>query len=142
LLVRKITRKDMPSIVKLEKVMSYDPLTELTFHTYVHSAVTIALLAEENNWIGAYIIASIKTDRILIHKFVCVNNFVVSNVETTFINLMKDRCTGTRTKIEYRVPERNLRQQLVLRDNGFRAIRVEKGYYRDEDAYLMEWNSK
>ncbi len=132
----------MPYIVKMEKVLSHDPLNDLTFHTYVYSAVTISMLAEENNMIGAYIIASIKDTKILIHRFVCVTNFIGSNVETTFLNLMKERCTNTRNKVEYRVPERNLRQQLVLRDNGFLATKVERDYYRTEDAYLMEWTYK
>lgn len=139
MLIRKITRRDMSSIVKMEEVLSHDPLNDNTFHTYVHSSVGIAMLAEENDMIGAYIIASIKSDKILIHKFVCVTNFIKANVEASLLSLMKERCTKTRKKVEYRVPESNLRQQLVLRDNGFLATKVERGYYRTEDAYLMEW---
>lgn len=129
----------MSSIIKLEEVLSHDPLTDNTFHTYVHSAVGIAMLAEEKDMIGAYIIASIKSDKLLIHRFVCVVNFIHLNVEASLLSLVKERCTTTRAKVEYRVPESNLRQQLVLRDNGFLATKVEKDYYRTEDAYLMEW---
>jgi ribosomal protein S18 acetylase RimI-like enzyme len=40
--------------------------------------------------------------------------------------------------IEAAVPETNLAAQLLLRSAGYRAVRVLRGFYPDEDAYLME----
>jgi ribosomal protein S18 acetylase RimI-like enzyme len=40
--------------------------------------------------------------------------------------------------IEAAVPETNLSAQLLLRSAGYRALRVLRGYYETEDAYLME----
>jgi ribosomal-protein-alanine N-acetyltransferase len=39
--------------------------------------------------------------------------------------------------ISARVPESNLGMQLLLRSIGFRALRVLRRWYGDEDAYLM-----
>jgi ribosomal protein S18 acetylase RimI-like enzyme len=36
------------------------------------------------------------------------------------------------------VPETNLPAQLLLRDAGFRALSVVRGYFGTEDGYLME----
>jgi ribosomal protein S18 acetylase RimI-like enzyme len=36
------------------------------------------------------------------------------------------------------VPETNLALQLLLRDSQYRAIRVVRGHYGDEDGYLMQ----
>ena len=39
------------------------------------------------------------------------------------------------------VPESHLRVQLFLRDAQYRAVRVLRGYYENEDGYLMFRNS-
>jgi ribosomal protein S18 acetylase RimI-like enzyme len=41
-------------------------------------------------------------------------------------------------RIEAAVPETNLPAQLLLRSAGYRALRVLRGYFGAEDAYLME----
>jgi ribosomal protein S18 acetylase RimI-like enzyme len=41
-------------------------------------------------------------------------------------------------RIETVVPESNLPVQLLLRSAGYRAIRVLRRHFREEDAYLME----
>jgi ribosomal protein S18 acetylase RimI-like enzyme len=41
-------------------------------------------------------------------------------------------------RISALVPESNLPVQLLLRDAGFRAVRVLRRWYGDEDAYLMQ----
>jgi len=40
--------------------------------------------------------------------------------------------------IQATVPESNLSVQLFLRSLGYKALRVLRGYYGDEDAYIME----
>jgi ribosomal protein S18 acetylase RimI-like enzyme len=40
--------------------------------------------------------------------------------------------------IQATVPESSLPVQLLLRDGGYRAVRILRGYYGQEDAYLME----
>lgn len=40
--------------------------------------------------------------------------------------------------VEVAVPETNLPLQLLLRSAGYKAVRVLRRYYGDEDAYLME----
>ena len=37
------------------------------------------------------------------------------------------------------VPESNLPVQLLLRDGGYKAIRILSGHFDTEDGYLMEW---
>jgi ribosomal protein S18 acetylase RimI-like enzyme len=41
-------------------------------------------------------------------------------------------------RISAMVPESNLAMQLLLRDVGFRAVRVCRRWYGDEDAYLTQ----
>jgi ribosomal-protein-alanine N-acetyltransferase len=41
-------------------------------------------------------------------------------------------------RIEAAVPETNLPAQLLLRSVGYRALRVLRGYFGADDAYLME----
>jgi len=40
--------------------------------------------------------------------------------------------------IEAAVPERDMPVQYLLRATGFQAVRVMRGFYGDDDAYLME----
>lgn len=40
--------------------------------------------------------------------------------------------------VQAAVPETNLSMQLLLRAAGFKAVKVLRGYYAEEDAYLME----
>ena len=51
------------------------------------------------------------------------------------------RTSHRRTRITLAVRERNLFAQLFFRSQGFRAVRVLRGYYEDsgEDAFLMQY---
>jgi ribosomal protein S18 acetylase RimI-like enzyme len=40
--------------------------------------------------------------------------------------------------VQSRVPESNLALQLFLRSLGYKAVRVLRGHYGEEDAYVME----
>jgi ribosomal protein S18 acetylase RimI-like enzyme len=41
-------------------------------------------------------------------------------------------------RLQATVPESNLAAQLLLREGGFKAVRVLRGYFGEEDGYLME----
>jgi ribosomal protein S18 acetylase RimI-like enzyme len=41
--------------------------------------------------------------------------------------------------IQAMVPETNLAAQLLLRSSGYRAVRVSRRYFSDEDAFVMEY---
>lgn len=41
-------------------------------------------------------------------------------------------------RLQTTVPEGNLGAQLLLREGGFKAVRVLRGYFGEEDGYLME----
>jgi ribosomal protein S18 acetylase RimI-like enzyme len=49
-----------------------------------------------------------------------------------------ERLREAEDSIAATVPESNLAVQLFLRSLGYKAVRVERGYYGDEDAYVLE----
>src|SRR5439155_5065998 len=59
-------------------------------------------------------------------------------VARTLLRHLYQRLRHTEDRIEARVPETRLSAQLLLKDSGYKAVKVLRGYFTDEDAFLME----
>jgi ribosomal protein S18 acetylase RimI-like enzyme len=54
------------------------------------------------------------------------------------IGRLNQEFTHPQDRIQATVPESNLSVQCLLREGGYRAVRIFRGYYDSEDGYLME----
>jgi ribosomal protein S18 acetylase RimI-like enzyme len=59
-------------------------------------------------------------------------------ISRTLLRHLSQRLRHPEDRIEARVPETRLSAQLMLRDAGYKAVKVLRGYFTDQDAYLME----
>jgi ribosomal-protein-alanine N-acetyltransferase len=61
-----------------------------------------------------------------------------NGIGRVLVRRFEDRLHGPGDSIQATVPESNLPVQLFLRRVGYKAVRVLRGYYGEEDAYVME----
>lgn len=54
------------------------------------------------------------------------------------VGRLSQEFTHPQDRIQATVPESNLSIQCLLREAGYRAVRIFRGYYDSEDGYLME----
>jgi ribosomal protein S18 acetylase RimI-like enzyme len=54
------------------------------------------------------------------------------------VDRLSQEFTHPQDRIQATVPESNLGVQCLLRDTGYKAVRIFRGYYDSEDGYLME----
>ena len=61
-----------------------------------------------------------------------------NGIGRVLVQRFEDRLIHPGDSIQATVPESNLPVQLFLRRVGYQAVRVLRGYYGEEDAYVME----
>jgi ribosomal-protein-alanine N-acetyltransferase len=61
-----------------------------------------------------------------------------NGIGRALLQRFEDRLSKPGDAVQATVPESNLPVQLFLRSVGYKAVRVLRGYYGEEDAFLME----
>jgi ribosomal-protein-alanine N-acetyltransferase len=76
--------------------------------------------------------------RIAVRNFAVAADWRRRGIALALLNRLAQKLRQASDGIQATVPESNLAAQLVLRKAGYKAMRVLRGYYGSEDAYLME----
>lgn len=96
-------------------------------------------VAEYQKRILGFLVYQFLSHRLYIVNFATRVDFRRRGVASGMIQYLKSGISLTHTRIAIDVRETNLLAQRFLKNNGFRAVHINRGYYQDtkEDSYRM-----
>jgi ribosomal protein S18 acetylase RimI-like enzyme len=161
LTVRSMEPRDLPRLVHIEKLTPTPRWTQNHFKTDLQAPDRINLVATVKNYVVGFVISRLisasdtpqggadrrgeadgNTDPDAV--FINLLHLAVApdwrrrGVASTLLAQLEQFLREPHDSIRAAVPEGNLPIQLALRSGGYKALRVLRGFYTTEDAYLME----
>jgi len=140
--IRWMIRRDMTEVLQTEQESFEFSWTEEDFLRCLRQRNCIGMVAEQGEKVVGFMIYELHKSKLHILNFAVhpsgrrlgIGNQMVAKLISKLSN-------HRRTRITLAVRERNLSAQLFFRSQGFRAVRVLRGYYEDsgEDAFLMQY---
>lgn len=144
--VRWMIRSDLRYVIGIEKDQFKYPWSEDDFINVLRQRNAIGKVSELNNEIVGYMIYELKSRKFNLIKFSVKKDYTRQGVGTSMIEKIKSRLSNkinNRKEITMMVRESNLVAQLFFQSQGFIATGIERGYYEEEDAYIMKfWHSE
>jgi ribosomal-protein-alanine N-acetyltransferase len=159
LTLRWLMQRDLPKVLQIQEQAPIPAWNQQDFLTVLQSFDTTGWVAEIDDRIAGFLIYMINSDtecKNPAHRSRWEGANVGKPLSITLLNLgvaPRWHRQGLGSSLLYRlcrklrhaddciqavVPEANLPMQLLLRESGFKAVRIERGYYDHEDGYLME----
>src|SRR5262245_12549369 len=140
--IRWMIRRDMPDVLDIESSSFEFPWSEEDFIRCLRQRNCIGMIAEHDDRVVGFMIYELHKTRLHILNFAVACRYRRLGVGMHMINKLAGKLSSQRrTRITLEVRETNLAAQLFFRSQGFRAVRVLRGYYEDsgEDAFLMQY---
>jgi ribosomal-protein-alanine N-acetyltransferase len=140
--IRWMIRRDMPEVLQTEQESFEYAWSEEDFLRCLRQRNCIGMVAEQGEKVVGFMIYELHKAKLHILNFAvhptCRRSHVGSQMVAKLISKLSSH---RRTRITLEVRETNLGAQLFFRAQGFRAVRVLRGYYEDsgEDAFLMQY---
>jgi ribosomal-protein-alanine N-acetyltransferase len=135
-------RRDMPEALEIEREAFQYPWEEEEFITALRQRNCIAMVAEVDDQVAAYMVYELHKTRIHLLNFAVWRDLRRRGIGTALVGKLKGKLAAQRrTKITLEVRETNLAAQLFWRAQNFRAVKVLRDFYDDttEDAYEMQY---
>lgn len=141
--IRWLIRKDMPSVMKIERESFDFPWTEDDFIRSLRQRNVIGMVVEHLEVVVGFMIYELRPNSISLWSIAVHPEFRRVGLGRALIEKLFTKTTGKRNKIVLECRERNVGAQLFLRDQGFLAIGVLREFYPEtnEDAYLFTWHA-
>src|SRR5262245_38229607 len=140
--IRWMIRRDMPEVLHAEQ-QSFDyAWTEEDFLRCLRQRNCIGMVAEHAEKVVGFMIYELHKAKLHILNFAVAPACRRLGVGQQMVSKLVGKLSShRRTKITLAVRETNLAAQLFFRAQGFRALKVLRGYYEDsgEDAFLMQY---
>ncbi len=140
--IRWMIRRDMPEVLHTEQESFEFAWTEEDFLRCLRQRNCIGMVAEQGEKVVGFMIYELHKAKLHILNFAVHPTFRRARVGSQMVaKLISKLSSHRRTRITLEVRETNLSAQLFFRSQGFRAVRVLRGYYEDsgEDAFLMQY---
>jgi ribosomal-protein-alanine N-acetyltransferase len=140
--IRWMIRRDMPEVLQTEQSSFEFAWTEEDFLRCLRQRNCIGMVAEQGEKVIGFMIYELHKTKLHILNFAvyptCRRCGIGAQMAAKLITKLSSH---RRTRITLEVRETNLAAQLFFRAQGFRAVRVLRGYYEDsgEDAFLMQY---
>ena len=140
--IRWMIRRDMPEVLQTEQESFEFSWTEEDFLRCLRQRNCIGMVAEQGEKVVGFMIYELHKNKLHILNFAvspCCRRFGVGSQMVA--KLISKLSSHRRTRITLEVRETNLPAQLFFSKQGFRAVRVLRGYYEDsgEDAFVMQY---
>lgn len=146
IIIRCMIRRDIPEVLSIETESFEFPWTESGFICCLRQPNCTGMVAEHKKQVVGFMIYELCKTEIHLLNFAVHPDWQRQNIGTQMIKkLITELSPQKRRKIiDIEIRETNLPAQLFLRNCGFRAINILRGYYDDisEDAYLMQYRYK
>jgi [ribosomal protein S18]-alanine N-acetyltransferase len=139
--IRWMIRRDMQEVLQTEQASFEFAWSEEDFLRCLRQRNCIGMVAEQGERVVGFMIYELHKTKLHILNFAVHPNCRRIGVGSQMIaKLISKLSSHRRTRITLEVRETNLCAQLFFRSQGFRAVRVLRGYYEDsgEDAFLMQ----
>jgi ribosomal-protein-alanine N-acetyltransferase len=140
--IRWMIRRDMPEVLQAEQACFEYSWTEEDFLRCLRQRNCIGMVAEQGEKVVGFMIYELHKSKLHILNFAVHPACQRAGVGAQMVaKLVSKLSSHRRTRITLAVRETNLAAQLFFRNQGFKAVRVLRGYYQDsgEDAFLMHY---
>ena len=140
--IRWMIRRDMPEVLQTEQESFEYSWTEEDFLRCLRQRNCIGMVAEQGEKVVGFMIYELHKQKLHILNFAVHPSCRRLHVGMQMVGkLISKLSSHRRTRITLEVRETNLSAQLFFRAQGFKAVRVLRGYYEDsgEDAFLMQY---
>ncbi|QDT64958.1 ribosomal protein S18-alanine N-acetyltransferase [Calycomorphotria hydatis] len=140
--IRWLIRRDLRSVLDIEKDCFEFPWSEEDFLTCLRQRNCIGMVAEQNDEIVGFMIYDLQKSRLRILNFAVAADRRRQGVGHRMITRLVDKLSQQRrNEILLEVRETNLDAQLFFKSQDFRAVGVIRNRYdeTDEDAYSMQY---
>ena len=167
LTLRWMIQRDLPYLLQIEQQSLALRWTQQDFLSVFQSIDTAGCVAEVGVRVVGYLIYSVPAQqedeeaaddqpsvrerwqskrkptspqplRIVLRNIAVANEWQRHGVARSLLERFERKLRHDQDRIQAIVPESNLPIQLLLRDAGYKAMRVLRDYFADEDGYLME----
>jgi ribosomal-protein-alanine N-acetyltransferase len=138
--LRWIISSDVPDLAPLAEQCQALQWSNDDFRECFRSVDTIGKVAEVDGAIAGFLVYKLDHD---LHE-VFVKNVAVApawqrhGVGRALIRSLDSKLSQSYARISAIVPESNLPALYLLRDAGYRAVRILRNWFDDQDAYLMQ----
>lgn len=140
--IRWMIRRDMPEVLQTEQESFEYAWSEEDFLRCLRQRNCIGMVAEQGEKVVGFMIYELHKAKLHILNFAVQPTCRRARVGAQMVaKLISKLSSHRRTRITLEVRETNLAAQLFFRAQGFKAVRVLRGYYEDsgEDAFLMQY---
>lgn len=140
--IRWMIRRDMPEVLATEQASFDYSWTEEDFLRCLRQRNCIGMVAEQDEKVVGFMIYELHKTKLHILNFAVHPRARRHGIGLQMVaKLIGKLSSHRRTRITLAVRETNLPAQLFFRDQGFRAVKVMRGYYEDsgEDAFTMQF---
>ena len=140
--IRWMIRRDMPEVLQTEQESFEYSWTEEDFLRCLRQRNCIGMVAEQGERVVGFMIYELHKAKLHILNFAVHPQYRRVGVGAQMVaKLISKLSSHRRTRITLEVRETNLPAQLFFRSQGFKAVRVLRGFYEDsgEDAFLMQY---
>lgn len=159
LALRWMLQRDLPDVLRIAEAAAPDSWTQQDFVTAFQSSDTAGWVAELNERVVGFVIYAVSWPfaaadrgtkprtkkkaapnplRIVLLNLAVAADCQRRGVGRALLSRLGQKLRQVHDGIQAAVPESNLAMQLLLRSAGYKATRVLRGHFGDEDGYLME----
>lgn len=143
--MRWMIRQDMAEVLQIEKQSFEFPWTQQDFIRCQRNRNCIGMVSERHGRVVGYMVYELHPQRLQVLSLAVHPDHRRSGVGHAMIDkLVSKLAFARRNRITLEVRESNLDAQLFLKQQGFRAVGVLKGFYEEtnEDAYTMVYRAR
>jgi len=140
--IRWMIRRDMPEVLAAEQASFDYSWTEEDFLRCLRQRNCIGMVAEHDEKVVGFMIYELHKTKLHILNFAVHPRARRIGIGQQMVSKLIGKLSShRRTRITLAVRETNLPAQLFFRAQGFRAVKVMRGYYEDsgEDAFAMQF---
>lgn len=141
--VRWMVANDMPDVIHIERRLDVPYWVEEDFISVANKRNSVAIVAEFEKSVVGHAVYELYDETMHVMRLVVDPALWRLGVGSQLMESLKLRLARSRRKeIVFDVRESDLGLQLFLRQCGFQAIKLLRGYYNEdtgEDAYLFSW---
>src|SRR5262249_51705785 len=166
LTLRWMIQRDLPYLLQIEQQSHALRWTQQDFLSVFQSIDTAGCVAEVGDRVVGYLIYSVPANqdhgenadllsvrerwqrkgksaspqplRIILRNVAVAREWQRRGVGRALLERFERKLRHAHDRIQAVVPESNLPVQLLLREAGYKAVRVLRDYFNNEDGYLME----
>jgi ribosomal protein S18 acetylase RimI-like enzyme len=138
--LRWLITADLPAVMQIAEDCLGPEWSCDDFQECFRSIDTIGKVVEVDGQVVGFLIYQVDRDshEVIIKTLAVFPEWRRHDVGRGVIRSLDRKLTQGYERISAMVPESNLPAQLLLRESGFRAVRVHRRWFGDEDAYEME----